>query len=88
MSRGTLGEWKLPEGVQLETAFASGMEVGEGALLGVLVTKHTSRPACVVRAIAALNELEIGGVETDAAACIEQLGDPTFWTGGVVAGKD
>jgi acetyl/propionyl-CoA carboxylase alpha subunit len=85
MTRGTLGEWKLPEGVQIESAFAAGMQVGEGALLAVLVVKHTSRPACVVRAIAALKELNVSGVETDALDCIEQLSDPTFWSGGVVA---
>ena len=84
-TRGTLGEWKLPEGVQVESAFAAGMQVGEGALLAVLVIKHTSRPACVVRAIAALKELSVSGVETDALECIAQLSEPTFWLGGVVA---
>ncbi|MED5369860.1 MAG: biotin carboxylase N-terminal domain-containing protein [Myxococcota bacterium] len=86
-SRGTLEALDFPADVQVETALAPQMDVGEGAVLAVLVIRHTSRPSCVVRAIAALKEARVVGVETDIAECVELLGDPTFWSGGVVAGE-
>ena len=76
---GLVTRWEPPAGVVMESSMAVGMPA-EG-LLGVMVVEAQTRQAAVVRAIAALKEMKVEGVETDIPAHLETLADVALWQG-------
>ena len=57
----------------MEGHFASG-------LLGVLIVSGTTRQAVLVKAVAALGEISIEGVETDVKDHIDAIANFSFWS--------
>lgn len=81
--RGILKKWSAPEGVTLHSHLVEG-SIASG-LLGVLVVQGPTAQACVVRAVAALRDMEIEGVDIGRDGLVEAISDPRFWSGEVLA---
>lgn len=77
--QGELTRLEVPEDVQLVSTAAEG-QLCRG-LLGVLLVRAPTRQACLVRAVHALQELVIEGVDTNVSEALEQLAAPGFWAG-------
>ncbi|HJN78275.1 MAG TPA: biotin carboxylase N-terminal domain-containing protein [Myxococcota bacterium] len=82
--RGILKKWRAPEGVTLHSHLVEG-SVASG-LLGVLVVHGPTAQASVVRAVAALRDLEVEGVDIGRQRLVEAISEPRFWTGEVLCG--
>jgi biotin carboxylase len=76
----------VPEGVRFETHLTEGSR-GRG-LLGVLIVEGQTRQACVVKAVAALGEFSIDGVDCGLEDLASSLTDLRFWSGEPVGDQD
>ncbi|MCP4807501.1 MAG: hypothetical protein GY884_19320 [Proteobacteria bacterium] len=81
--RGVLTRFRPPDGVDVHTHLREG-SIGSG-LLAVMVVKAPTAQASVVRAVAALSEFEIEGVDAGLAEQIAAISDPRFWDGDVIS---
>ena len=76
---GMVQKINVPEGVRFETQLTEGSR-GRG-LLGVLIVEGQTRQACVVKAVAALKEFEVVGVDCGLEELSAALTDLRFWSG-------
>lgn len=76
----------VPAGVRFETHLTEGSR-GRG-LLGILVVEGATRQACVVKAVAALEEFSIEGVDCGLEEMAQAMTDLRFWAGERIGERD